>query len=355
MKRKLKILNSESYNKKMRLAYLLKKHYKIWLPLLSLIIFFGIGEVISRSLDLSKFLDADFRFYIRTVDNDLKLTPFLREDALLMWSPIANYNKSGITINSDGFRDKEYKKNKNNVFRILFLGDSSTFGDSASSFSNVYHTLLEDRLNREFNNIINYECLSGGVPGYTSYQGLSLYKYKGIKYNPDIIIFYFGINDPIKKFYHSDKEIMNGKLPKSIKIFENRYLLESSFYRVIRKIITDIVVKDGQKELLELDTLAKDNGAKLIIIYPPIDTKKANKINLLSNRIEDFILYMKDLKDVTREHNIPLVIINDMNEKSAIEYFSKDGVHPNDLGHKKIMEELYNFLIQNQLLQYKKI
>ena len=62
------------------------------------------------------------------MDDDLQ-DNCLVEDALLMWFPKPHYSDEYININSQGFRDKEHKVKKDeNVFRILCLGDSSTFG-----------------------------------------------------------------------------------------------------------------------------------------------------------------------------------------------------------------------------------
>ena len=191
----------------------LNKYNKIWLPITSVLLFFVVIELICRTLDFTDPSTMGFKFYVRHVDNDVYL-PFMIEDPLLMWSPKPDYEGDVesfgfIKINSEGFRDKEYKVKKDkNSFRILSLGDSTTFGMTLNSFSKVYHTLLEKKLNRDFNSNINYEVINGGVTGYTSYQGLNIYKHKFFKYEPDIVTFYFGINENKQSFHLDDKQIM---------------------------------------------------------------------------------------------------------------------------------------------------
>ena len=70
-----------------------------------------------------------------------------------------------ISINSDGFRDKEYPLEKSkNTFRIIILGDSVTSGFGVEN-NESYPEILEAKLNA-LNNGINYEVLNFGVWGY---------------------------------------------------------------------------------------------------------------------------------------------------------------------------------------------
>ena len=53
--------------------------------------------------------------------------------------------------NSHGYRDKEYQYQKpNNIFRILVLGDSQTFGSRIRKLENTWHKKLEVLLNQGF-------------------------------------------------------------------------------------------------------------------------------------------------------------------------------------------------------------
>ncbi|MBL7197998.1 MAG: hypothetical protein ISS47_07850, partial [Candidatus Omnitrophica bacterium] len=70
------------------------------------------------------------------------------DDSVLDWRLMSNYRdkKTGIYINSLGFRGKEFKKEKGNgVFRIIALGDSCTFGVGVKG--TTYPEILEEQLN----------------------------------------------------------------------------------------------------------------------------------------------------------------------------------------------------------------
>jgi lysophospholipase L1-like esterase len=341
------------------------KYYKLWLPLLSIIVFFGIAEIICRSFNLTDKSDADFKFYIHQVDNDLEEN-YLAEDALLMWFPRPNYHDEYININSRGFRDKEHaiKKDKN-VFRILCLGDSSTFGLRVER-DETYHALLESKLNKESSQKrIRFEVINAGVPGYSSCQGLTLYKLKGFKYKPDIVTFYLGGNDLGRNFYLSDKEIMQNNVPVAVKVIINNLLLKLDSYRVLRKLIMNmstghknnseenvprVSLDDYKENILELNRLCRKNGSVLVLISPPVSKVDFFEKNLQRKKV--LILWREELKNIAKEYNIPLVSIPEMTEESPSDTkpFFLDMMHPNPMGHRMIMERLNDCLITNHLL-----
>ena len=54
----------------------------------------------------------------------------------------------GTKKNKLGYRDIEYSKIKEKgIFRIIILGDSFTYGHGIDNINNVYHKILERKLN----------------------------------------------------------------------------------------------------------------------------------------------------------------------------------------------------------------
>ena len=60
--------------------------------------------------------------------------------------------------------------------------------------------------------------------------------------------------------------------------------------------------------------------------------------------------YAEAIKEVAKEFGIPVIdAFNEWNMKPIADkandpYFSEDGLHPNDNGHKRIAEELFKFI-----------
>lgn len=97
-------------------------------------------------------------------------------------------------INSIGMRDYEYPLLKGNrIFRIVCLGDSVTFG-AGVELDQVYPKVLEKLLNSRSEGM-HYEVLNFGVPGYNTAQEVITLREKALRYNPDLVLVGFNLND----------------------------------------------------------------------------------------------------------------------------------------------------------------
>jgi hypothetical protein len=113
-----------------------------------------------------------------------------------------------ISINSDGFRDKEYSYQKQkNMYRIIVIGDSVTFAKSFR-LQDTLPKILEAKLNTSCPGK-KFEVLNMGTEGYNSIQELEYLKIKGLKYNPDLVIVYYCLNDPDYPEYYFKKNFIN--------------------------------------------------------------------------------------------------------------------------------------------------
>jgi len=124
---------------------------------------------------------------------------FFLSDAVLGQRLAANYDGwfAGVPahINSLGFRDtREYALQKSpGTFRILVLGDSVTFGHGAV-YETSYPYLLEQRL-REWRPDVKWEVWNLGGPGYNTADELAYLNEVGERYQPDLVIVGFFLND----------------------------------------------------------------------------------------------------------------------------------------------------------------
>lgn len=109
-------------------------------------------------------------------------------------------NSFDVKINSEGFRDDDFKTNKDsNTFRIITLGASSTFGYGDRD-DETYPFYLGQILNKYEDNLpiknrLSVEVYNMGIPHLNSSQILSLFQNEALAYQPDVVTFYEGIND----------------------------------------------------------------------------------------------------------------------------------------------------------------
>ena len=93
------------------------------------------------------------------------------------------------TINSKGFRDKEFTIKKKSDYRIISFGGSTTMGlESPDNFT--YPDLLE----KFKNNNLNVEVLNFGFSSKSLNFIRELFFSEAIKYDPDIITIYSARN-----------------------------------------------------------------------------------------------------------------------------------------------------------------
>ena len=101
------------------------------------------------------------------------------------------YNKAvPHQTNAQGLRDKEYPLEKPaNTFRVAVIGDSSTLPEGVK-IENAYHSLLEERMNEEQDDV-TYEFINFGVPGYDPTDYETVIRSKALAYNPDLVLVAF--------------------------------------------------------------------------------------------------------------------------------------------------------------------
>lgn len=103
-----------------------------------------------------------------------------------------------IRTNSLGFRDSEVLIPKpDDVFRILVLGDSITFGLGVKE-EEVFPEALEEVLNGNAKaGSAQFEVINAGVPGYGTTQELLQYQLYGRQLNPNLVILAFLVSNDL--------------------------------------------------------------------------------------------------------------------------------------------------------------
>jgi lysophospholipase L1-like esterase len=112
--------------------------------------------------------------------------------------------------NNLGWRDRDRTfTNHKKAYRIVVLGDSNTFGALVPA-EKVYTRILEDKLKK---NGYNAEVINIAYAGWGTDQQLEALKNEGLKYEPDLVISQFSLNDLSDNTYFltSDNKRKNQK------------------------------------------------------------------------------------------------------------------------------------------------
>jgi lysophospholipase L1-like esterase len=264
-----------------------------------------------------------------------------------------DYGRETISINSQGRRDTPVSLNKPaGTYRIALLGDSVAFGLKVEAKDN-FATQIEWNLNARSSSL-HYEVLNFGVPGYGTWQEISMLKEKALAYDPDLVILAFGMND-LTDNRRADR---SGSLDMMRAQGVAKFLRErSAFYRFLREKILSVEANIAQRDpctgldltscwqmteqLLDqvVDaTRTRQRNVKFVLVVFPIRAQTLRPA--LSTRQS----YQEVLAKYAREKGIPEIDLLNAFVQNSSEGLFLDESHPTEIGHSiaaiEILEQL---------------
>lgn len=241
-----------------------------------------------------------------------------------------------IKINNVGMRSSSnWNFEKGNLKKILFFGDSVTYGGSIVNNSDLFTEKICEKLNSE---ISKFQCGNLGVNGYNIYSILRSIKYKKMD-DEDLIVITIIANDFVRSFHNIisqpfwSKEI-NAFYPALTEIFFiylDKYRNKIKYELGNEQQLSSVYKKYYEDLIEELYQVLEDNNKPYMIFYSPtlneIKNEEDNKyfIQLLENRFKNLF----NLSNISYK------------DKKGI-YF--DHVHLNELGH-----EIYAEYMQSKI------
>ena len=106
----------------------------------------------------------------------------------------ARVAQSEFVINSRGFRGPEIPAEKGDAYRVVALGESTTFGVTLHRQQQPWPELLEQLIRERLKPPRPVEVINAGVPGYRLDQNLHRFPTDILPLKPDMVISYHGIN-----------------------------------------------------------------------------------------------------------------------------------------------------------------
>lgn len=264
-----------------------------------------------------------------------------------------------LKINYFGFRDNIYNLNKEGKKRVIFIGDSVTYGWSIN-LHETYHKQLEERLHAENHDI---DVMGMGVVGYNTVQEYYLIKEKVLKFNPDIIVLQICPNDfrrtlGIKKENKGKHYILTPCRDLAIPyvLEENAithfFMYHSHLYKFIN-VKLELLIKKWNKNytaneyflmgedtsfryLTKIKHFLDGKGIKFCaVIFPYRNNGEIYRYASLHKRIGDLLTRLRvPYIDLYREFNI----------KGPADIWA-DRIHPNAKGNRIAAETLLDFLL----------
>jgi len=204
-----------------------------------------------------------------------------------------------ISINSNGFRGAEIPADKKDAYRIVVLGESTTFGFTIYADEKPWCELLEKMIQERLKPGRPVEVINGGTPGYGISENLYRLPTQILPLKPDLIISYHGYNG-FKLVAHSLPPVVTLKRPPA---YERRPL----------KILADA------EYAIEMNRYKKN-------LIPKTVASMAEPLNSMESGYADAY---RQLIEVCHTNNIRLVLstysmaVNGQSDPDVIQFYSR--------------------------------
>ncbi len=282
-----------------------------------------------------------------------------RGDADLGWALVPGTSFLGQEVNRLGFLDREVGERKPaGTRRVICLGDSCT-AQGHPPYSRYLHDLLTERpVTGE-----SWEAFNIAVPGYSSWQGLKLYRRIGRDLEPDAVTVYFGWNDhwasrrPDSIQYREVYSPLAGNLLNALQrkrfySFLAHTLLGGTAGGPEEKLQVRVAPDEYLRNLAQLvDEIRADGAIPILITAPRTDWLAGKTIRRNRPRtLEDLLALHDRYADLTRrvaeEKKVELIDLDDLlTGEEAAGLFLNDGVHFRQEGLERIAAEIHTRLL----------
>lgn len=269
---------------------------------------------------------------------------------------------------SRGFRTRETTwKKPPGTYRIVFLGDSTTFGWGVNA-EERFSDLLEAKLNAAGSGP-RVEAINLGIPGYTTHHALRLLERDALRYEPDLLVLSFGANDSREVPVSIKKMLRRSPWLDGLKGLLGR----SRLYRLIRKTVLSlhnpfdraasarggdgareafVTLNEYARNLEAIIDRAGDRGARVVLMGLCCPQDYLAKMTAVGKRknvpaFDGMFVLLQEIESIRRGAEYPELAryYEDLYGRESLAerrllYVTSDTCHPNVLGHRILAEAL---------------
>jgi lysophospholipase L1-like esterase len=237
-----------------------------------------------------------------------------------------------ITSNKAGFRTREFTRKKRGTFRIVTLGDSSTFGWGVDP-EYTWQYLLEKRLLPRFGAV---EVFNLGLSGFTTRHGLGVLRHYASNLEPDLLILGFGANDGRYVLQPADvvlavDDTFLGTLRWTLLKFKTVQWIRSWIFSVYDP-FKNIVPPAGQPRRSRIPSVPLDEYRRNLLTLIAEGKKQGATTVLLSLCAPDD--YARAMREIAKSENLPYVDGKDV-FLSSVERIKAGSLYPQEASYER--------------------
>lgn len=265
---------------------------------------FAGAELVVRVLAPHSFEPFDIMQRLLTIGGIPSLNDIMIRDSVLFWKlkpDLHDFRVSGglfgsqldFRVNTDesGMRltDSTPARNEDAV-HILAIGDSCTFGFGVGD-SEAWPNKLQGILNNGTEGR-HFKVWNGGVPGYSSYQGLRYLQTEGMALRPDIVLAQFWMNDRLPWGW-GDYRTASAVNP----ALWRRLLMKSQFFCFLQRVLMATLSPEQPRLSLDefsetlsaiVDICERSRVPLIFVIWPSEQNAQEGKLDPYATALESF-------------------------------------------------------------------
>ena len=299
------------------------------------------------------------RSYVRFDDPELFVSdrPSIIDHQTRGFALQPNFSSASVRINSDGFRGSELPVAFQSMYRVLVIGESTTFGWRLGD-RDTYPHQLQIYLHQAGADSV---CVvNAGVPSYTSLQALICVTELLPRIKPHLVIVNVMWNDI---WYSSHDywfpEMLVLRRPSAWRQF---LLKHSGLYLALSLRAGsrgEVDVFNGEaldfygKNLERMVVECQKHGVKPVLLHPPFDSSIARAEGqtyfaspFLRTSMER---YVRSARNVAGKHGIPFIETRLSGGQVHWSDLFMDPIHPTAAGNRLIAEDLGKYILENVL------
>lgn len=281
---------------------------------------------------------------------------FDQSDALGFLNTTDRWMSKHVVFNNYQFRDRNFTLEKTpGVVRIAAIGDSLAFGYGIKNVNDRYSNILEDMLNKAGYKV---EVYNFGVSGLDTWNEIILYENRIEKFNPDIVVWEYYLNDAEPK--NSPGTVALKKVGAEINpvvktLSEHSFFFDYIYWRFsatytntfnelkntdLEQYYIPSVFKQHVQDVASFSAELTSENAKIVTVifpflrympnYPVLATQVHQKMDKIFTAdgatVVDLLPYLKN-------KNATDLIVN------------RWDTHPNEFVHRLTAEKLYNAIV----------
>jgi lysophospholipase L1-like esterase len=181
--------------------------------------------------------------------------------------------------------------------------------------------------------------VNAGVYGYTSFQGLRVFK-QALRYEPDMVLISFGCNDGMRVTVPDARFLNRTRWDTILCEFKvGQLLLDCSdklFTKGMGELVPRVDVAGYKNNLEEIIGIAKDRKIKVVLLTRPFTGPSQNELWWKNFAPE----YNAAAKEVGKVNNVPIIDI--YSEFEGKNHYFSDEAHFTQEGHERAAQIIYD-------------